>query len=244
MENRDIDKLAIAQMGDTIGAITHQWQQPLNSIALLSSLLRLNITKIDPRDMDIDEYIKQRDKKVIEYNKKLDEQLGFMSQTIDDFRSFLKPDKEKVLFSLSKQLELIIRIVEPVLKNEDITLNITKDQSLIDTIFGYPSEFGQAFLSIINNSIDAIVENDPIDRSIKISIKEVDTKMVIEVEDFAGGIDNSIIDKVFDNHFTTKNKNGTGIGLYISKNILENMDATITALNSKVGAIFTITFNK
>lgn len=238
----------MVEVGNMIGAITHQWQQPLNSITLLTSLNKIRLNKLNPNEFgEIEEYMNQKESLLSKYQEDIDTQITFMSQTINDFKNFLKPVKNKLEFSMKNQIEQTKRILEPILRKEEISINLVIEEDTNDLIFGYPSEFSQVILNLINNAKDAIVYNNKLVeeqlRKIDINIFEKENKIYLTIQDYAGGIPQKVIDKIFDNYYTTKGDNGTGIGLSISKNILENMNASINVKNNKGGALFTIIFN-
>jgi len=221
----------LAQIGEMISMIAHQWRQPLNnlSIHIQSISLKYALGKID------DELMKR-------FTNKTNLYISQMSSTIDDFRDFFKPENEAVLFNISKQILHVINILENNLNTENIQLDVNIDENI--SINGYPNEFGQVILNIINNAKDALVEHDVKDKIIKIYTKTIDNKILICIEDNANGIDEEIIYKIFDPYFSTKDeKNGTGLGLYMSKMIVQDhMQGKIKGANTKDGAIFTLEF--
>ncbi len=230
----------LAFVGEMIGNIAHQWRQPLSAISTIASGLSLHI------EMGI--YNKKNAKNSLDNIVKTTKHL---SQTIDDFRDFYKKDKSKNFFNLRKNIEQSLSIVEASLLSEYIEVVKDFDDSL--KIYGYENEMKQAFLNIIQNSNDALVRNISKDkkRYIFISSKKVDEKVVIEIKDNAWGIDENILPKIFEQNFTTKESDGgTGIGLYMTRKIIEeNMHGTIKVSNSEYiyknkkykGALFTIT---
>ena len=225
-ENREKEKLLqtqskLASMGEMIGAIAHQWRQPLNVLGLNTQLL-------------IEDYLDGKiDEKYLEnYEEKQMKIINFMSKTIDDFRNFFKVDKEKEKFSIKKAIEDVIEIVSAQLKNHNIEVILNGDDFEIN---GYPSEFKQVILNVINNAKDAILANNIQNGKIIITLKE----KYISIEDNAGGIPDEIKNRIFEPYFTTK-ENGTGIGLYMSKQIINQMGGDIEFTNTKQGAKFII----
>jgi len=223
----------LAQMGEMIGMIAHQWRQPLNNLSLLtqSISLKYSLGKLDDNLIDI-------------FNTKTNLHISQMSNTIDDFRDFFKPENEKSLFNISKQVLHVINILEYNIKNENIKLDVNIDENI--SIKGYPNEFGQVILNIINNAKDALVECSVKNKIIKIYTKIVDGKILLYIEDNANGIDEKIIDKIFDPYFSTKDeKNGTGLGLYMSKIIIQDhMQGSIKVENTNNGARFILEFSR
>ena len=223
----------LAQMGKMISMIAHQWRQPLNNLALInqSIILKYMRGKLNDELMD---YFKENSNK----------QITQMTNTIDDFRDFFKPEKEKVNFNLDSAINQCLEIISPVLKKEEIKLNLSLDKYCI--IDGYPNEFGQAILNIISNGNDVLLENNIEDKQIDITLSQNNTQILLTISDNGGGIADNVIDKIFDPYFSTKNeKNGTGLGLYMTKLIIENhMNGIINVSNNDKGAVFIIMFNK
>jgi|GEM_PF-1094457 len=214
----------MAQMGEMIGSIAHQWRQPLNELGI-----NIQNLKYDYKNSKVDEaFIHSfivRNKQTIE----------FMSKTIDDFRNFFRVDKAKEYFSTQKVIENTVAMQSAQLKNFNIFLTIEGDDF---EIYGFKNEFQQVILNIVNNAKDAFIENQIKKPSISIILKD---KTVI-IKDNAGGIDDEIIDRIFEPYFTTKEQGkGTGMGLYMSSMIIEdNMGGELTISNQNGGAVFTI----
>ncbi len=218
----------LAAMGEMIGAIAHQWRQPLNA-------LNINIQNLD------DDYVENLiDEKFIdEFILKQTHIIQFMSQTIDDFRNFFKVKKIKAKFSIKSAISSTTSILSAQLKNNDITVELKGEDFIFST---NESEFKQVILNIISNAKDAIINNEIRDGKITISVKG----RTVTIGDNAGGIPEEILDRVFEPYFTTKDQGeGTGIGLYMSKMIIEkSMHGRLRAYNSKDGANFLIEFKE
>jgi signal transduction histidine kinase len=216
-------------MGEMIAMIAHQWRQPLNNLSLANQFL-INKFKRGKLSEDIVEYFKDTSKKQIEQ----------MSTTIDDFRNFFRTEKVKISYSINKVIDDVLQMTEPIYVSNSIEVKYTKTKECRS--YGYPNELGQAFINILNNAKDALVENSVEDRYIVISLNETDDGCTIAIEDNAGGIPEEIIDKIFDPYFSTKGKkNGTGLGLYMTKMIIqEQLDADLSVENTDNGAKFTI----
>ncbi|MCH9812804.1 MAG: sensor histidine kinase [Epsilonproteobacteria bacterium] len=209
-----IHQSKLASMGEMIGNIAHQWRQPLTHL----SYIFMNLEEIEDK--------KARSKKVIEGTK----QLEFMSQTIDDFRDFYAPDKEKQSFSLAEEIQNVVELIN--LKQIDLILDTKKDL----TITNYKHEFKQVLLNLISNAKDALTLREIKSPTITITV----INNIISVEDNAGGIDTENLHKIFEPYFSTKEKS-SGIGLYMSKIIIEkNMRGALDVANSDKGALFTI----
>ena len=195
-------------MGQMIENIAHQWRQPLSVISTSASGLKL---KKQLNILEDEELIKSIDQ-IVDTAK-------YLSDTIDDFRYFFKPQKDKTKFSLAKNIEKSLSFLEATLKENSIKVEF--DYEDID-IIAYETELIQVFINIINNSKDAFIEKKIEDRVIFISIKKFPNRILIEIKDNAGGVEEDILDKVFEPYFTTKHQyNGTGIGLYMSNQIIK-----------------------
>lgn len=224
----------LAQMGEMLNMIAHQWRQPLSGINALVMLMDIKISK---QDIENKLFLEK------EFTE-LESLTAHMSNTIDDFRDFFKPEKEKVEFSLNKVLDHTITLLKPVLLHEGISISIDYEEKI--EILGYPNELGQVIINIISNAKDELVSNNSNkEKSIHIALHKEDTKIILRIEDNAGGINDKIINSIFNPYFSTKlEKNGTGLGLYISKIIIEeHMNGKLTVSNRNDGALFKIEFN-
>jgi C4-dicarboxylate-specific signal transduction histidine kinase len=163
-----------------------------------------------------------------------------MSQTIDDFRYFFRQDKEKTCFSVDQALTKAVDFISPSMIDKGISISITEKTDV--TVFGYSNEYAQVLLNILGNAKDVLVERNVAEPRIDISITQADNRSVVTISDNGGGISNDILPRIFDPYFTTKEKTqGTGIGLYMSKIIIEqNMEGSLTAENVEGGVAFRI----
>ncbi|MDO8927030.1 MAG: HAMP domain-containing sensor histidine kinase [Sideroxyarcus sp.] len=228
--NRDKDHLLIQQsrlaaMGEMVHNIAHQWRQPLNSLSLIIS----NILD-DFRFKTLTEETLERDsanaRRLIER----------MSTTIDDFRDFFRPDREKSSFDVATSIRDAVFIIEASLKSNHIELTLDAPPGL--TASGFPGQYGQAVLNLLVNAKEAILEHRQSGGRIRVVLEQKDGFAVLGVEDNGGGIPANILQQLFDPYFTTKDQ-GTGIGLYMAKMIIErNMEGTISATNIEDGARF------
>jgi len=235
-DNRKKDELLFRQskhaaMGEMIGSIAHQWRQPLNAIAG-----HIQMIEFDHEDKIVDDkYIKT----FIEENMIL---VNFMSNTIDDFRDFFRVDKVKKEFNAKKAIMGTLNLIKSQLNEKSIQTNLDLDEKCF--VFGFESEFQQVVLNIVNNSKDELIGNNCKEASISISIFRNMNFTVFKISDNAGGIPEKIIERIFEPYFTTKEQGqGTGLGLYMSKMIIENnMGGHISVANTESGAEFTIVF--
>jgi PAS domain S-box-containing protein len=233
-KNRQKDIILIKQsrqaaMGEMIANIAHQWRQPLNALGLT-----IQDTKMAWQHGEVDEqYIADMVKDSMRLIK-------FMSQTIDGFRTFFKPDEEKTSFNLHGTIVRTKNLLLTSLEAHKIefTMDIPKDIF----IYGYENELAQAMLNIIGNAKDAIVENNINSPKVSIIACKNDGNCIISIQDNAGGIPSTIIDKIFEPYFTTKEQGkGTGIGLYMAKTIIEdNIGGKLSVENIDSGARFSI----
>lgn len=210
-------------MGEMIGSIAHQWRQPLNNISLILHFIKDNYKKMDETQIQ-------------KYTSNAKEQLEYMSTTIDDFRNFYKPSKKRVLFDVATAIEASISILKSQIQKNEISLELS-DQTF--KIFGFENEFKQAILNILSNAIEAIKQNDVKNGTIKIEIN----KSSIEIRNNGGIASKEVLERMFEPYFTTKFEDkGTGIGLYMTKTIIENMQGHIKSFNTQDGVAFLIEF--
>lgn len=224
-----IQQSKLASMGNMIGNIAHQWRQPL---AELNAVLMNIQVKKEHEDLS-DEFFE-------ESMDECDILLSHMSNTISDFQNFFKPSKEKTKFSLEKECANASFIIESSLKYNQIAFELNIDQDC--EVIGYPREFAQAVLNILSNAKDVLIEREIENPYIKLSLKQGKKYALVIIEDNGGGMSEEVKERLFEPYFTTKHASqGTGIGLYMSKIIIEaNMHGFINVDNSEQGAIFTI----
>lgn len=228
-----IQQSKLAEMGDMIAAIAHQWNEPLVELSALVQDIQTSYLLKELKDKDVKEFV--NDSMV---------QIKYMSKTLTDFRNFLKPSTKKKLFSISKAFNEINEIIGKQVFYSNIKMNFNyKNPNEELLIYGYENEFKQVLLNIINNAKNKIVENClPLNKkgNININIKRCSTFNTIEIIDDAGAIDEKVINSIFDPYFTTK-QDGMGLGLYMAKIIIEDkMRGTINVRNNKDNVIFTI----
>lgn len=219
----------LAAMGEMIGNIAHQWRQPINALGLIL------------QDIDQAYRFGELDQPYIDtISAKAMEQIHYMSNTIDDFRNFFNPNKDKKIFSLNKSIENAKNILRQGIRNSSIECSITIPEDLF--IYGYKNEFSQVIFNLISNAKDALLCNPPKTPWIKVNVTRTKETAEITVSDNGGGISLDILPSIFDPYFTTKEEGkGTGIGLYMAKKIIEeHMEGKLLVNNTKDGVCFTI----
>lgn len=231
---REKDRLMLQQsrfaaMGEMIGNIAHQWRQPLNMLGLLIQQMQMEQEK----GTMTDQLMEQRVQKGMEL-------ILTLSRTIDNFRSFFRPQLQPALFRPAQVVDRTVAFFRPGCENNNIS--ITVEGSSEQVLNGHANEFSQAVLNILDNARDALLDNGRRESWIRVRIGEEGSRSVVTISDNAGGIDESILHKVFDPYFTTKEEGkGTGVGLYLAKSIISrNMKGELTVRNLPEGAEFTI----
>ncbi|MGM0623122.1 MAG: ATP-binding protein [Campylobacterota bacterium] len=223
----------LAQMGELINMIAHQWRQPLSAISATANSLSIkaSLQKYEK------EFFLNRLDKITHYAQHL-------SSTVDDFRNFFKSNKEMREISLEQMCEDAINIIEDSMQNKDITLQ--KEFHCHKNISTYPSELRQVILNLLKNAEDAIVERKIKEGIITVTTRCVGDEFAIVVSDNAGGIDTGIIEKIYDPYFTTKEEqNGSGLGLYMSNIIVtQHCKGSLRFDNTDGGAAFTIALSQ
>ena len=232
---RDKDQMMISQsrqasMGEMIGNIAHQWRQPLNALGMVLANIQI-----------AHQYNELTAEVIIAAVDNGNRLIQKMSTTIDDFRNFFLPDKETVSFSARSQLYHAVSLVEAGLKSQNIKIHLEVDQDVMLT--GLPNEYSQVILNLLSNARGAIEEKNILEGSIRIRLFERDGLGCVSICDNGGGIGTDVIDKIFEPYFSTKDM-GTGIGLYMSKMIIErSMHGTIEAHNIDGGAEFIVSIH-
>lgn len=231
-ELRQKDQVLISQgrqaaMGEMIGNIGHQWRQPLNALAMLITNLQFAW-----RDGDLsDDYLEESAAVAHRLIQK-------MSTTINDFRDFFSPDKVMTTFSALGQIRQAIALVESGFKANNIALSVEAEGDC--RVKGFPNEYSQVLLNLLGNAKEAILQSRAASGSVVISLAVEQGRGVARVRDNGGGVPEGIIDKIFDPYFSTKSM-GTGIGLYMSKTIIErNMHGAISVRNIEGGCEFSV----
>ena len=223
-----IQQSKLAELGSMIGAIAHQWQQPVNAIAIMTqSLVTLNqMGELNQASLE-------------NHEEQVMKQIRFMTQTMNDFRDFYRPSCNLEVFSVHDAATIVSELLKGQLIRASASIQIHGDASLF--CLGYPSEFKQVILNIINNSLDALSENQRVDGLITIDISSPDEEHIeMRIRDNAGGIPAELMpEKIFEPFFTTKPDKGTGIGLSLARTIVEEkLQGRIRVANVGEGAEF------
>ncbi len=220
-ENLLIQQSKMATMGEMIGNIAHQWKQPLSLISTSNGMIKLN-----------KEYENFSEQQLVEAIENIDNSVKNLSETIDDFRNFFNPNKSLSHFKIEQSFEKTFKLINSQFKNNNI--EIIEDIEDID-LYSYENELLQVLINIIKNAKEQLEKIDDKIKVLQISAKKQDNELIIKLIDNGGGIIGKNLNKVFDNHFTTKQEEGgSGIGLYMSKQIVENsLKGNISAYNTE-----------
>ena len=238
-----IQQSRMAQMGEMIAMIAHQWRQPLGAIASTSIDLNMQM-ELETFDLKQEKGIEECQTYFRDGLKDIDSFVQNLTTTIDDFRNFYKPNKSSDLVSLCEPLEKALNIINGSLISDGIEVteshnNCKQNNSSVKI---YISEMVQVILNILKNAQDNFKEKKIKDPKIVITCKYIDSKVTLEICDNGGGIPEDVIPNIFDSYFSTKDeKNGTGLGLYMSKTIVhEHHNGNLLVNNRDNGVCFTI----
>ncbi len=213
-----IQQSRTAAMGEMMGAIIHQWKQPLNGISIANSSIDMHII--------MDDFDKPLLSKQTDHIK---EQIIYMNTTMNDFRDFFKT-QPKSCYKLENCVNDVLKLIGKVYEIQNITFKIELLENLY--VMGYPNELNQVIINIFNNARDIILEKDPKIKTIFVKTYQENDSAILIITDYAGGVPENIIDKIFDPYVTTKSdEDGTGIGLDMSKSIIEKVDGDLTVSN-------------
>ena len=231
-KNRTQEKILMqqakmAEIGSMVESIAHQWRQPLNILGLSMTRLNINMSLGNQNDMS----------KVIEI---VEQQIDYMSQTIDDFRNFFKQDRVQSKVNVYHLINEVETLLGPLLASKKIVL--IRDIDPMVEILVYHNELKQVLINIVNNAREAIEYTKSEKRQITVSCTNDKHHCTISIEDSGGGVPHHIVDKIFDPYFTTKfESQGTGIGLYMAKMIIEkHCLGKLSIYNTTNGACFEI----
>jgi len=216
-------------MGEMINNIAHQWRQPLNNIGLIVQNLQLSF---ESGELDAEELDK-------EISHAMDI-IMHMSRTIDDFRNFFRHDKEMRSFAVNNVVARSIEFISATLASSNIKVSMSADENVTTT--GYQNEYAQVLLNILANAREVLIDRSVANPEISIRVTSENGCSITTIRDNGGGVSEDILARIFDPYFTTKEPGkGTGIGLYMSKVIIEqNMNGRLTARNVDSGAEFRI----
>lgn len=233
-KDRFIEKQAkIAALGDMMDAIAHQWKQPLSAISLELHCLKLeaeigggvSIAEIEKAEDSVKNIVKH------------------LSNTIDEFREFFRPNKPKGRYLVKEVMDSILQLEKSYLQAKKVEVSTDIEAELEFACI--KTEFVHVIINIINNAIDEFVKNEALERKIHIEAYQEEESVVIELCDNAGGIPEDILPLIFNPNYTTKeDMRGTGVGLYLAKQIMVKIDGTIEAINRNGGACFKVILSK
>jgi len=233
-ELKNKEELMIAQsrhaaMGEMISMIAHQWRQPISVIAMEANNILADI-ELDTLDKE----------ELHETSKDIISQTQELSKTIDDFREFFKPNKDIENILIIDVINDALNVIGKSLENNDVHLSVKVDETVVVKTFS--RELMQVFINIIKNAKETFMDQELENKNILVTLDTLADSIVLTICDNAGGIDTDIINEIFEPYFTTKReRNGTGLGLYMSKTIIEkHLQGTLTVENSKNGACFKI----
>jgi two-component system, sporulation sensor kinase D len=233
----------LAAMGEMVGAIAHQWRQPLNAVGVLAQEMQLKFER---------DALKKEEGRAL--TEELQGYLEYMSQTIEDFRNFFKPSKQKQTFDIVRAIDASLEIVRTQLDDHGIVVTVetqkpdegNRSDSAWCVVDGYESEFRQVIVNILNNAREAIEAYAPpaglLEKRIDICVLRTEGEIVVRIRDTGGGIPEAIMGTIFEPYVSTKyEQQGTGLGLYLSKMIIErNMSGLLRVRNAGEGAEFEI----
>jgi C4-dicarboxylate-specific signal transduction histidine kinase len=229
VERALIQQSKLAEIGNMIENVLHQWKQPLNTVSILATSL-----KIDLYDEHVNKDL------LVKYCNDILEQNKFMGDTVTDFKNFFATNKSETVFNVRLSIDKIVKILKYRFQSIVVDVEINGDSSL--NVKGYENEFGQVLLNILNNAVDAFDDIKDKKHKISINISLEDKYIVISIQDNAGGICESLLpNRLFQNYISTKGENGTGIGLALSRQIIEdNFRGSLIAYNKDDGAVLEI----
>lgn len=223
-----IQRSKLSEIGEMMTSIAHQWKTPLIEISTIAQELLYKRSKKEFTKEDSQEFVDE-----------IMTQVQYMTKTIDDFRSFIKPSLQKSQFEVNSAMDELLRVVEHNIKYNYIKVEVNYEDNKRFNIYGYPNEFKQTILSIINNSRDSILKRrktQEFDGLITIDISSKNNKTILSIKDNGIGIKDEDLERIFAPFFTSK-KNGDGFGLYMVKLIIEDkMNGKIEAIKCHTGA--------
>ena len=215
-----LEQTKMAALGEMLGNIAHQWRQPLSVISTAASGMKVQKS-----------YNMLTDELFEEFNDAIMTNVDYLSNTIDDFKNFIKEDKVSKEFNLKEHVQKDLTILTPMLKNNGIHIESKIDESIV--LNNLENELTQAIVNIVSNAKDAFIENSISDRIIFISAQKSEEKVILSIKDNAGGIPDEVINRIFEPYFTTKHKSqGTGLGLFMTRKIIvQSMNGQLDVQN-------------
>ena len=227
-----IQQSKMAAMGEMMDAVAHQWKQPLNALSMYSEII-----KSDFEEGIVDE------KYVEQFRSDTQVQIDHMVSTLDEFRNFFRPNEKEQDFQLLDVISSVLYLTKHEFLKHHITVNIERNDRI--TLHGSANEFKHLILNLLSNAKDAFNDNEVDKRVINMRLIHQEASDILEVEDNAGGIPEEVIKDIFKANVTTKEKGkGTGIGLYMSTQIAQKHNATLSVHNQNDGACFVVEFKK
>lgn len=226
------NRAKLAALGEMMDAVAHQWKQPLNALSMYGDLLLMDYRSDEVNEGYIERFVEN-----------IQDQIGHMVTTIGEFRTFLRPDKEIEPFGLKRCTQSVLLLIHDEMLRNNITVTVESTKEII--VSGIENEFKHLMLNLLSNAKDAFIDNNIQTRHIMIRFYRSEDLIVLEVEDTAGGIPETVIPNIFKPNFTTKSEEkGSGIGLYMSMQIAQKMHGTIQAENTQHGARFQLKIPK
>jgi len=222
----------LAAMGEMIDSIAHQWKNPLSIINMLSQSINLEYELMDEPDI----------KHILAQSNKIQETVHHLVETLEEFRSFFRPNIPLQEVTLKEMIDSVHLLMKDQLVINSVQTNIIGDPTL--TVKIIPNQFKHVLINLLNNSKDAFNEQNIENKLVEYEISKNGSKILLKIIDNAGGIPENIIDHIFEANFTTKAEGkGTGIGLYMTQQIIDKIGATIKVQNVKDGTCFCIEFD-
>lgn len=216
----------MAAMGEMMDAAAHQWKQPLNALSMMSDILKDDFQRGDVDQAYIDEL-----------TEAIQAQISHMVTTLNEFRTFFRPTKEAKSFGIKRSLQSVLLLINDEFMKNNINIHIKSTKEIL--IYGIENEFKHLVLNILNNAKDAFNERELKERDIFITFYKEDSHINLEIEDNAGGIPDYVINDIFKPEVTTKEEGkGTGIGLYMSMQIAQKLNGSLSVVNTDIGARF------
>ena len=233
MQQQLVQSTKMASMGEMLAMIAHQWRQPLATINVIASSIKLE-----------QQLGNATTEGTLEKLKKIQDTTSFLSRTINDFRDFFRPDRQRAFVQLNELVQRTMEIIGLSLQKQDIEL--VKEFGELPPLELFPNEVQQALINLFKNAEEALEESGIDKKRLIVRTYVQQDKQILEVQDNAGGIPEEVVDQIFFPYFSTKNKlNGTGLGLYMSRMIIEDhLGGKLTVVNKDGGACFRVDLNE